>query len=54
MSEKQRQRRLKAALTVITVGALMFLAYAVRHQLADTLNNLGEVNTWAVLLILPL
>ncbi|HSX23849.1 MAG TPA: lysylphosphatidylglycerol synthase transmembrane domain-containing protein [Candidatus Saccharimonadales bacterium] len=54
MSDKQRQKRWKLALTVITLAALAFLVYAVRRQLADTLNNLGKVNTWAVLLIIPL
>lgn len=53
MSDKQRQRRWKVALTSITIGALAFLAYAVRHQLAATLDNLGKVNAWAVLLVIP-
>lgn len=42
------------ALTVVTLAALAFLTYAVRHQLADTLHNLGKVNTWVVLLVIPL
>lgn len=41
-------------LTLITLIALVGLAYAVRTQLFDTLRNLGKVNTWAILLILPL
>lgn len=53
MGEKRRAQRLKMALTIITVFALAFLTYAVRHQLIATLDNLGHVNTWAVLLIIP-
>jgi uncharacterized protein (TIRG00374 family) len=41
-------------LTVITVLALVILAYAVRHQLKDTLGRLGEVNTYALLLLIPI
>lgn len=54
MSDKQKQQRWKMVLTAITFIALAVLAYAVRQQLADTFKNLGNVNAWAVLLILPL
>lgn len=54
MSDKERQRRWKIALTILTLGALGFLAYAVRHQLLDTLANFGNVNMFAVLLVIPL
>lgn len=54
MGEKLKPRRLKMALTVVTLLALIGLAYAVRTQLLDTLRNLGKVNTWAILLMLPL
>lgn len=54
MSDKQRQKRWKTILTVVTIGALAFLTYAVRHQLAATLDNLSQVNAWAVLLVIPL
>ncbi len=54
MSERERARRFKAVLTFVTFAALVFLAYAVRQQLYDTLKNVWEVNTWAVLLIIPL
>ncbi len=54
MSDKERQRRWKIALTIATLGALFILAYAVRHQLVDTLHNFGKVNSWLVLLIVPL
>ncbi|HSX46390.1 MAG TPA: lysylphosphatidylglycerol synthase transmembrane domain-containing protein [Patescibacteria group bacterium] len=54
MSDSQRRRRWKTAVTLVTFVALAGLAYAVRHQLAQTLTNLGSVNTWFVLLIIPL
>ena len=54
MSDKERQRRWKLALTIVTMLALGLLAYAVRQQLADTLANLSSVNIFAVLLIIPL
>jgi hypothetical protein len=54
MSDKQRTKRWKLVITFITMAALVFLTYAVRHQLSDTLNNLGKVNTWFVLLVIPL
>lgn len=41
-------------LNIITVGALVILAYAVRHQLADTLTNFKKVNLWALVLIIPI
>lgn len=43
----------KLALNIATVGALVLLAYAVRHQLAETIGNLSRVNVWALLLLLP-
>ena len=54
MTDKQRQRRWKAALTIVTFAALALLAYAVRHQLNDTIQNFDNVNMFAVLLIIPL
>ncbi len=54
MTDKQRQRRWRTALTIITFGALALLAYAVRKQLNDTVDNFSTVNISAVLLIIPL
>ncbi len=54
MSDKQRQKRWKTILTVITLIALAGTAYALRHQIHETIDNFGKVNTWAVLLIIPL
>lgn len=54
MSDKQRKKRWKTILTIITMLALAGTAYALRQQIFDTIDNLGKVNTWAVLLIIPL
>lgn len=54
MSDKQRAKRWKVALNILTVAALVGLAYAVRVQLRETLRNLGEVNTFIVFLVVPL
>lgn len=54
MSDKERAKRFKAVLTVVTLMALVGLAYAVRVQLVETLKNVLTVNIWAVLLIVPL
>jgi uncharacterized protein (TIRG00374 family) len=53
MGEKRRRQRIKMVLTIATMLALFGLAYAVRHQLSDTLSNLSRVNIWAVLLVIP-
>ncbi|HSC38636.1 MAG TPA: lysylphosphatidylglycerol synthase transmembrane domain-containing protein, partial [Chitinophagaceae bacterium] len=43
----------KLLLNIVTVVALIALAYAVRHQLIDTLGNLKKVHVWALLLLIP-
>lgn len=48
------KRNWKIILNIITVIALLGLAYAIRDQLAQTLSNLGKVNAWALLLVLPI
>lgn len=40
-------------LTVVTLLALVGLAYALRDQLAETVRNLGRVNALVLLLIIP-
>jgi uncharacterized protein (TIRG00374 family) len=47
-------RHWKLLLNIITILALIGLAYAIRHQLVDTITNLKRVNGWVLLLILPL
>lgn len=48
------KRRWKLLLNIVTVLALVLLAYAIRHQLAETFNNIKHVNWWFLLLILPI
>ena len=47
-------RHWKLLLNVITIGALILLAIAIRHQLSDTLENLTKVRAWVLLLIIPI
>ncbi len=54
MTDKQRRKRWKLALTLVTMVAFFGTAYAVRSQIAETINNFGRVNTWALLLVFPL
>lgn len=48
------KRRWKLLLNIVTLLALAFLVYAIRHQLASTIENLGHVKAWALLLMIPL
>ncbi|MDQ3159207.1 MAG: flippase-like domain-containing protein [bacterium] len=52
MTKKRRQQSFKTALTTVTLVALGALIYTVRAQIADTITNLGEVNRYALLLML--
>ncbi len=47
------KRNWKMILNIITVVALLVLAYAIRDQLAQTLDNLFRVNAWFLLLMIP-
>ena len=47
------KRRWKLLLNIITILALALLAYAIRHQLAATIDSLPKVRIWAVLLLIP-
>lgn len=53
MSHK-RASRWKLIVTVVTLVALVILVYAIRGQIADVVTNLGRVNTWFLLLMIPL
>lgn len=44
----------KLILNWLTLGALLVLIYAIRHQLASTVSNLAHVNAWFLLLLLPI
>ncbi len=48
------RQRWKLVLNVITFLALALLIYATRHELGSTIRNLGKVNAWALLLLLPI
>lgn len=48
------QRRWKLILNIVTALSLVGLAWALRHQLADTIANLAKVQVWALLLLIPL
>ncbi|MGF7228920.1 MAG: lysylphosphatidylglycerol synthase transmembrane domain-containing protein [Candidatus Saccharibacteria bacterium] len=48
------KRRWKLLVNIATVVALLFLIYAVRHQLVDTLHNLTHVHVWALVLLIPI
>jgi len=48
------KRRWKLLLNIITIGALVLLGVALRHQLASTLDNLTKVKAWVLLLIIPI
>lgn len=54
MTDKLKTRRIKWVITLITFVAMIGLAYAVRTQLVDTLNNLRIVNVYIVFLMIPL
>ena len=47
-------RNWKLILNLVTLGALVLLIYAIRDQLAATIDNLGHVNAWALLLMVPI
>ena len=48
------RRKWKLIFNTITIFAMIGLAIALRHQIIDTLKNIGKVNTWAILLMIPL
>lgn len=47
------KRNWKIILNIVTVVALLGLAYAIRDQLAETISNLFRVNAWLLLLMIP-
>ncbi len=52
MAEK-RAKRWKLILTIVTLAALAGLIYVLRDQIMDTITNVGRVNRYALLLIIP-
>jgi uncharacterized protein (TIRG00374 family) len=47
-------RHWKLVLNVITVGALIIVIFATRHQLAETIRNLEHARAWILLLMIPI
>jgi uncharacterized protein (TIRG00374 family) len=47
------KHRWKLILNLVTLAALVVLIYATRSDLASTFRNLGSVNAWALLLLIP-
>lgn len=52
-TSKETERRWRLVITIVTFVALGALVYFLRRQIFDTVNNLGRVNTWALLLMIP-
>lgn len=48
------RRRWKLVLNIATLVALALLVFAIRHDLADTVENLARVNAWLLLLLVPI
>lgn len=49
-----RSSRWRLIFTAVTLIALGVLIYGLRHQIVDVIKNLGKVNAWALLLIIPI
>lgn len=43
----------KLLLNIVTLAALVLLIFLLRDQIVETFHNLGHVNAWALLLLLP-
>ena len=48
------QRRWKLILNIVTIVGLVGFAIAIRHDLMETLKNLGRVNAWWLLTLIPI
>lgn len=48
------KRNWKTIVTVATIVALLVLLIAIREQIVETFQNLGKVNIWVLVLLLPL
>ena len=54
MTEQQKRRRVRMFFTWITILALVGLAYILREQIMETIQNLGKVNVLILLFLIPL
>lgn len=48
------RHRWKLVLNIVTIVALVFVAYAIRDDLADTIENLKRVSIWWLVLMIPI
>src|SRR3989338_8074552 len=53
MSE-QKKAHWRLVITVVTLAALALLIYGLRDEIREVLNDIGKVNTFALLLLIPL
>jgi uncharacterized protein (TIRG00374 family) len=51
---KLKQSRWKLILTIGALLALAILIYGLRHQINEVITDLGKINAWVLLLIIPL
>lgn len=49
-----KKSRWKLILNIVTVIALALVCYAIREQIGETIQNLGKVNTFALLFLIPI
>lgn len=54
MTEKQKSHRLRLFFTWFTIFAMIGLAYILREQILETIRNLGKVNAYILLALIPL
>ena len=54
MTELQKRRRFRMIFTWVTIFALVGLTYILREQIFETIKNLGKVNAYVLLLLIPL
>src|SRR4029078_1478401 len=53
-AHRRKRSRWRLVLTSVTVVALIILIYGLRDDIKGVIDNLGKVNTWALLLIIPI
>ncbi len=53
MAEEAKQKRWKVILNTVTLLAMVFLVYAVRHDILDTLRQINDVRWWFLILMVP-
>jgi putative heme transporter len=44
----------RGILNLVTIAAMLFLVYALRHQIIETLKNIAHVDYWVLLFIIPI